>query len=77
MYANIIHLFFEACKLGSQNLLLVCDSFQLLLLSGAFTAPIHTLAVIVSIVLFVLIAARILCIYCGKYFYDFPEGMQR
>jgi hypothetical protein len=54
----------------------MCDSFQLLLLLIAFTITIRTLAGIVVIVLFVLIVARILCIYCGKYFYKFPGGMQ-
>ena len=76
MENNLIPLRFQAFKLCSQYPLLVCDSFQLLLLLIAFTNAIRNLAGIAVIVLFVLIAARILCIYSGNYFYYFPKGMQ-
>jgi len=59
-----------------QYQILACDSFQLLLLLIAFIITVRTLAGFVVIVLFVLIVARNLCIYCGKSFYYFPEGIQ-
>jgi hypothetical protein len=56
--------------------ILACDSFQLVLLLIAFTIMIRTLVGFVVIILFVLIVARILCIYCGKYYYNLPKGKQ-
>jgi len=53
----------------------VCDSFQLLLLLIAFGTTVHILAGLAAVVVFVLIFARILCIYSGSYLYSFPKGM--
>lgn len=57
--------------------ILASDSFQLILLLIAFCITVRTLTGFVVIVLFVLIVARILCLYCGNYFYSFPKGMLR
>jgi hypothetical protein len=48
--------------------ILASDRFQLILVLVAFIFTVRTLAGFVVIVLFVLIAARILCINYGNYF---------
>jgi hypothetical protein len=53
----------------------VYDSFQLVLLLIAFGTTVRILAGSAAVVVSVLIVARILCIYPGRYLYSFPEGM--
>jgi hypothetical protein len=53
----------------------VCDSFQLVLILTVVGATVHIPAGLAAYVVFVLVVARILCIYPGSYLYSFPEGM--
>jgi hypothetical protein len=62
-----------AHPLSLQHSLLACDSFQLLLLLIVFGATGHILAGLGALVAYVLLIARILCIYSGSYLYSFPK----
>jgi hypothetical protein len=50
--------------------------FQILLMLAVFEPTFPLAAETALIIALLLICARILCIYYGKYLYKFPNGMQ-
>ena len=64
-----------ALWLAPQYQFLISHCFQLFLLLAASDTEIPPLAECAAMIFFVLITARILCIFCGRYFYSFPKGM--
>jgi hypothetical protein len=64
-----------AIWIAAQYPFLISNCFQLFLLLAASDTNVPPLAEYAAMIFFVLIAARILCIICGSYFYYFPKGM--
>ena len=63
VWINVLHPFF------------ISNCFQQLLPLATYDPVVLPLAECAVTILFVLIAARFLCINCGKYFYYFTEEM--
>ena len=76
MAIKLLNLMWTIALIVHTHSILLTNVFEILLVLAVCVPAIPHVAGCALIVTMLLVASRFLCIYCGKYFYKFPGGMQ-